>query len=606
MAQDGLEAIAEVEQEGLQENGVDEVFDRAEQEVMSFLPEMTGDELRALCAELGVVIPEPQKGSRKLIYRFVLGYLLKIEGEDADGGKAKYVQIHTFLRQLTLNRDQAANAEENKFQPQVLAPVPHLQAQAPALQAPAQALAPQVQAVTNGLPSPLLTHRMLPVPGQGVLNKIQTSTPLKNHFPPTTTHAPPPAHALRPPPKSGSLYQLKECKIRGSIGDPGEKDKVTYYGLLSQIVEKQTEGYDDNRIVGAVINAITPGNVFKSRLEMRRTLQGKISLETLLNMLRTHFQEKSSNDIFLDLGKAVQAHDESAANYCNRMIVIRDQALSRSIEEGCQIEANYLKKRFLQSFQTGLRNGNIRNDLRECLKTEPDDDTLLDFISNAVRGEKERADKLALLKSSSFVPEVSAVQREKEDFQIKRGNDALSKMEEMNRQHQKEIVSLRADFCELKNIFKSGFSNLSNLSAVSASIPPPPPFNFAFPPPPAANNSQGSSGQSGTGIPPLFPPPAVPSAPPAPPQQQYVIPQMRGSQNGRNPSSGPPNPSSNNQSRRFTGCVACVAQNIHCPHCYCCGASDHKMLDCPARQAAAARNSLNPAAPLFGNSPGNC
>ena len=40
MAQDGLEAIAEVEQEGIQENGVDEVFDRAEQEVMSFLPEM--------------------------------------------------------------------------------------------------------------------------------------------------------------------------------------------------------------------------------------------------------------------------------------------------------------------------------------------------------------------------------------------------------------------------------------------------------------------------------------------------------------------------------------------------------------------------------------
>ena len=599
MAQDGLGAIAEVvneQQEGLQENGGDEVFDRAEQEVMSFLPEMTGDELRALCAELAVVIPEPQKGSRKLIYRFVLGYLLKMEGEDADGGKAKYIQVHTFLRQLTANRDQAAAADENKFQP-------------PTQQAQAQP--PQVQAVTNGLPSPLLTHRMLPVPGPGVndyaskFNKMQTSTPLQNHFPPTTTHAAAAHPVLRPPPKSGSLYQLKECKIRGSIGDPGEKEKVSYYGLLSQIVEKQTEGYDDNRIVGGVINAITPGNVFKSRLEMRRTLEGGISLETLLNMLRTHFQEKSSNDIFLDLGKAVQGHDESATKYCNRLIVIRDQALSRSIEEGCQIEANYLKRRFLQSFQTGLRNGNIRNELRECLKTEPNDDELLEFIAKAVRGEKERADKLAQLKNSSLVPEVSAVQREKEDFQIKRGNDAIAKMEEMKRHHQNEIVSLRADLCELKNIFKSGFSNLSNLSAVSASIPPPPPFNLAFPPPPAANNS---SGQPGAGIPPLFPPPAVPSAPPAPPQQQYVIPQMRGPQNGRNPSSGPPNPSSNNPNRRFTGCVACVAQNIHCPHCYCCGASDHKMLDCPARQAAAARNSLNPSSPLFGHnsSPGNC
>ena len=37
---------------------------------------------------------------------------------------------------------------------------------------------------------------------------------------------------------SASLYHLKECKIRGSIGDPGEKDKLGYYGLMSEIKER--------------------------------------------------------------------------------------------------------------------------------------------------------------------------------------------------------------------------------------------------------------------------------------------------------------------------------------------------------------------------------
>ena len=427
----------EENQDGIGGNGegevVDEVFEKAEQEVMYFLPEMSVQELSNLCAELGLIIPVAARVSRKLLYRFIISYLLKLEEEEGDGGKAKYLQIHGFLRQLVDNREPPVAVEVKEPAAVVEAPVPEINADLLNL-----------NAINHGLldlnpTPPALTRRVLPgAPGEGGLmvgakpkDEIKSSTPMAMHYAPSANLVP-----LKSSRRSGSLYQLKECKIRGSIGDPGEKDKVSYYGLLSQIVEKQSEGYDENRIVGAVINAITPGNVFKSRLEMRRTLEGHISLATLQGMLRTHFQESSSNDIFNDLSRAVQGHDENATSYCNRLIVIRDKALSRSIEEGCRIEAAYLRKRFLTSFATGLRNGNIRNELREILKSEPDDDTLLECIANAVRAEKERADKFAQLKNSNVGAEVSVVQREKEDFQLKRGNEVVAKMKDMRRCHE--------------------------------------------------------------------------------------------------------------------------------------------------------------------------
>ena len=133
--------------------------------------------------------------------------------------------------------------------------------------------------------------------------------------------------------RATSLVHLKECKIRGSIGDPGEKEKVSYDGLMSQINEKIAEGYDENRIVGAVINAITPGNVFKSRLETQRNLDGAISLEELLQMLRIHFLEESSQDLLRKMSDLMQENGETASVFCTKLIVLRNQVLSRSIED---------------------------------------------------------------------------------------------------------------------------------------------------------------------------------------------------------------------------------------------------------------------------------
>ena len=545
---------------------VDQVFEKAEQEVMSCLPEMEVSELEALCKELGLEIP-PEKKVRRDIYRFVVAYLMQRETDDADQGKAYYIQVHGVLRSMMAPRTDHQQGLDN-YSPHFNTGIPDVKA------AQVKPAVPHVQALN-------FDH---------IKQSSSAGTPLL--FPLEEDKA-----VAKPVPKAPpALFHLKECKIRGTIGDPGEKDKLGYYGLISEIKERSREGYDDNRVVGAVINAITPGNVFKKRLEMRRNLEGSISLTTLFSMLRTHYQEKSSNTIFQELSNAVQSQDETATKYCNRLIVIRDEALSRSIEEGCPLDSSYLKKRFLKSFATGLRNGNIRNELREVLKSEPGDDELLDNIAEATRGEKERSDKMAQIKGVSFSPDVSVVQREKDDFQLGKSTGLAAKIAELQLNHKSEMGSLRAELNEMKNIFKSGFTNLAAVAANSApspavqpSIPatvvtPGLPNNSAYSMCPSTVALQaGLSSSNLTSV----------SSPQQP--QPYVIPQMR-----RSADDGPqplmntlqPAPASlpslNRRNKRFSGCVACVANNSRCTHCWFCGRGDHKMDGCPTRQLAAA------------------
>ena len=544
--------IEGVENQEPQADLVDELFEKAEQEVMSFLPEMVGTELEALCGELGLEIPPEKKGSRRGLYRLVLGHLMDQERENDDGGKAKYIQVHGVLRQMAMAKAEEANKHTEPPPPD------H---------------------------KPMRDFNMNMIDAMMEPQDGTRTTPLGYRPPGAEENA-----RRRLVPKVASLYHLKECKIRGSIGDPGEKDKLGYYGLISEIKERQNEGYDDDRIVGAVINAVTPGNVFKRRLEMRRNLEGSIPLPILHEMLKTHYQEKGSSSIFRELSDAVQGADEKATTFCNRLIVIRDEALSRSIEEGCRLDVQYLKKRFLKSFATGLRNGNIRNELREILKTEPSDDELLKSIGEAVRGEDERAVKMAELKRGSLGADVSLVQREKNDFQVGKKDLWSAKLEQMKANHQQEMNELRADISEIKHIFKSG---LSNLSAVAAN----PSFNAIPPLPSTANAGQPlvvqDTSDFGMGTLNLAQQsqsygPAVQQQP-----QQYVIPQMRNQNNlqsnqmSTNMQGLPSLPRRNRP--RFQGCTACVNQNNpRCNHCFYCGGLDHKIENCPVRQRAVA------------------
>ena len=58
----------------------------------------------------------------------------------------------------------------------------------------------------------------------------------------------------------GMLSPLrKELKIRGQIGEAGQKDKLTYVSLMHQIKQARLTGYTDQEVINAVISSMVPG-----------------------------------------------------------------------------------------------------------------------------------------------------------------------------------------------------------------------------------------------------------------------------------------------------------------------------------------------------------
>ena len=205
-----------------------------------------------------------------------------------------------------------------------------------------------------------------------------------------------------------------------------------------------------------------------------------------------------------------------------RLMCLRDKVQLLSTEEGCPYDINLLSKRFLKSFVVGIRNGNLRNDLRESCKTSINDEDLLKLVAEAVSNEAERTEKLNLKKSSVDVSEISEKSVSSKE---KHKDNPFDKIEEMKISHQKEMSSVRAELLEIKNVLKSGLPS-SNIDR---------------------NNS--------TGFPNQF--------------DRSAISSQRGQ----------------TRSRRNNRCRDCESKNKtgRCMHCFLCGSFDHMTRVCPNR-----------------------
>ena len=84
----------------------------------------------------------------------------------------------------------------------------------------------------------------------------------------------------------------KEFRVKGSIGEASQKEKLTYMSLMHQISE--AAGYDQDEIVNGVIRAMVPSLTLRNNLETTTDL----NLDRLLSFLEVHFEEKSTTDLW--------------------------------------------------------------------------------------------------------------------------------------------------------------------------------------------------------------------------------------------------------------------------------------------------------------------
>lgn len=193
---------------------------------------------------------------------------------------------------------------------------------------------------------------------------------------------------------SSSMF-YREFKIQGVIGKPGQKDKLTYQSLISQIETGLRRNYSDKEVVLAVIRAVQPGLQLRSYLES----VSEITLERLRKILRFHFHEKSATELFQLLTTATQQPNEDPQSFLMRALTLRQKIVfaSKEADSGITYDSSSVQSLFLHALETGLKDETIRAKIRPALaKKTVTDEELIEAMFLAVSAETERNNKFQL------------------------------------------------------------------------------------------------------------------------------------------------------------------------------------------------------------------
>ena len=187
-------------------------------------------------------------------------------------------------------------------------------------------------------------------------------------------------------------WMRREFKIKGSIGLPGQKDKLDFVTLVYQIECGLKKGYEDSDIVEAVVNAVS------SDLPLKGVLVSKldISLGSLRKILRSHYREQDANTMYTQLCRASQDPAESEQQFVTSLMLLRQKILFSAKEENSEFTGNeeLVQKQFIRAIGTGLRNDNIKNEIKPSLSNTMADEELLELLNKVCGDETERQKKL--------------------------------------------------------------------------------------------------------------------------------------------------------------------------------------------------------------------
>lgn len=193
-------------------------------------------------------------------------------------------------------------------------------------------------------------------------------------------------------------YFKRDFKISGIIAD-GTPKALNYINLCSQINDGKKKGYSETEIVAAIKRSISPGTGLRTYVDS----QYEMTLEEILQFLRSFLREKSPTELFTDLNQLCQGSTEEPSNFLLRALELRQKVLTASQAEGViRYEKDLVQRMFLHAVKTGLKEGSVRSHMIHYLnhdQSQPDD-VLLREINIATSEEKERESKQRANKSA--------------------------------------------------------------------------------------------------------------------------------------------------------------------------------------------------------------
>lgn len=352
-----------------------------------------------------------------------------------------------------------------------------------------------------------------------------------------------------------SFTWRKDYKISGQIGEPGQKDRLTFSSLARQIENGLSRGYSESEIGDAVIRAIVPG------LQLRSYLEGKsgLSLPTLRRILRSHYQERSATELYKQLTTEMQSNKETPKNFLIRAMDLRQKILfaSQEAESSLKYDPVLVQSMFMHTILTGLQSDNIKSELQPyLLKPTTSDELLLERLNIACSHEKERQEKRR--QTSQRQAGVHAVQ----------SCDGGGERKQAAQQHTvtlppdvlSDLQGLKADMLLLKDL-------KTEIAQIRETFQKNDPVTVRSPPVYRGNDCEAA--YQSVNVQPPFVPWNNPTRVTAPAQfQQRFAPQRY------------PTP------RPRPRCFGCQQRGEeYCQHCYRCGSNEHFRAGCRRYQA---------------------
>ena len=256
---------------------------------------------------------------------------------------------------------------------------------------------------------------------------------------------------------AAALGRLRELKLNGTIGKPGQKGKLTYSSLISQIKNAVRRGFDDGEICAAVVKCIDPNTALRNYLEEIDDL----TVNKLTPILQSHFQEKNATALYHQMNNAVMSGEDTELSFCMDLMALRDKIFKISTAQGGEYTKPLLQTQFQKALYTGIKNERVRQELKPLLNSRrrktPTDEQIMTEITEICMLDMEHQLKVETKPTKrGNVASATAVETEKESHtektKPKPGRVAKSKevkSEDMVNQLNSMLSPLTTQVCEL-------------------------------------------------------------------------------------------------------------------------------------------------------------
>ena len=192
----------------------------------------------------------------------------------------------------------------------------------------------------------------------------------------------------------------KELRFKGQIGKGGGREnKLDFISVKRQIDAARKKEYSDSDIIEAVINATTAGSDLRALLQS----MGYLTVEGLLDILRSYYEELDEGDLLQKLATAKQGNDEDPKTFVIRVLAIKNHIVTESENSSTNFSEELLRKIMNKSLESGIWNESIRNWMRPVLsRNDVSDAMILREIGLAIQSEKIRKEKFGAKKQVRF------------------------------------------------------------------------------------------------------------------------------------------------------------------------------------------------------------